>query len=282
MPSPHFARRSLLAALMALPCARAHAAAPALELAREHHGGLNPALFLVSEKLDGVRAYWSGEQLLFRSGQPIAAPLWFTQALPKVALDGELWLARGRFDALSGMVRKATPNDADWRGITYQVFDLPGAAGGFEQRHEALLALVRQAKAQHFNAVPQERGTTPAALAAKLKAAIAAGGEGLMLHRADALHAPGRSDALFKLKPVQDAEATVLAHVAGQGKHAGKLGALMVQMPSGLQFKLGTGFSDADRANPPPVGSVVTYTYRGSTPSGKPRFAAYLRQRQLP
>jgi DNA ligase-1 len=103
-----------------------------------------------------------------------------------------------------------------------------------------------------------------------------------MLHRANAQYTPGRGGALLKLKPLADAEATVIAHVPGQGKYTGQLGALQVKTAEGISFKLGTGFSDAQRANPPAVGSVVTYTYRDKTPSGKPRFAAFLRARDLP
>jgi DNA ligase 1 len=108
---------------------------------------------------------------------------------------------------------------------------------------------------------------------------VANGGEGLMLHRADALYVTGRSDALLKLKPLFDAEATVVAHTPGRGKYKGKLGALIVETPEGLRFKLGTGFSDAQRENPPKIGSLVTYTYRDKTPKGKPKFASFLRER---
>jgi DNA ligase 1 len=276
-------RRHLLAAGF-LPLANfqfAHAK-PALTEAREHHAGVNVAEYLVSEKLDGVRAYWDGSSLLFRSGQSIAAPAWFTQALPKVQLDGELWLGRQRFDELSGIVRKAAPVDAQWKTVSYQVFDLPGHAARFAQRAAALADLVKAAQLPFLQAVAQERIKDEAALQAKLKAVVTAGGEGLMLHRANALHAPGRNGALLKLKPVADAEATVMAHVPGKGKHAGQLGALHVKTAEGISFKLGTGFSDAQRANPPAVGSVVTYTYRDKTPGGKPRFAAFLRVRDLP
>ena len=100
-----------------------------------------------------------------------------------------------------------------------------------------------------------------------------------MLHKADAPYITGRSDVLLKLKLQYDAEATVVGHTNGRGKHKGKLGALLVQTPEGIQFKLGTGFSDAQRENPPKIGSLVTYTYCAKTANGKPKFASFLRIR---
>ncbi len=232
----------------------------------------------MSEKLDGVRALWDGTTLRFRSGRTVAAPAWFTAKLPaSTPLDGELWLAHGQFDALSGMVRKAQPVDADWQRIQYVVFELPGGQGSFDQRAAQLPAIVRQADWPQLRAVDQFRVANAAALQAKLKAVTTAGGEGLMLHLASAPVTTGRSNVLLKLKPVQDAEAVVFGHVTGKGKYQGLLGALDMQAPGGQRFKIGTGLSDAQRKNPPAIGSTVTYTFNDITPSGKPRFARFLR-----
>ena len=246
-------------------------------LAQNAPKGIDPSGYLVSEKLDGVRALWDGSVLRFRSGRTIAAPAWFTSKLPATPLDGELWLARGQFDPLSGTVRKAQPVDAEWQQVKYMVFELPQGRGTFAQRTTQLQSVVQAAAWPALQAVPQSAVANAAALQAKLKSTTAAGGEGLMLHLASAPVTTGRSDVLLKLKAVQDAEATVVGHVAGKGKYAGLLGALDVKTANGLRFKLGTGLSDADRQNPPAIGSVVTYSYRDSTPSGKPRFASFLR-----
>ena len=77
------------------------AESPPLMLAEIYREDVNPADYWVSEKLDGVRAYWDGSRLLFRSGQTIQAPDWFTRELPRTALDGELWIGRGQFEKLS-------------------------------------------------------------------------------------------------------------------------------------------------------------------------------------
>jgi DNA ligase-1 len=117
-------------------------------------------------------------------------------------------------------------------------------------------------------------------LQAHLAAVLKAGGEGLMLHRADAPYESGRSDTLLKLKPWLDAEAIVVGHRPGKGKYAGQLGALRVQLPDGRLFSLGTGFTDAQRRAPPPIGATVTYRYRELTASGLPRFASFVRLRE--
>jgi DNA ligase 1 len=274
----HFTFR-LLAVLGTLGGALPALAKSGLPVLLAHNApkGMDPAGYLVSEKLDGVRALWDGNVLRFRSGRTIAAPAWFTSKLPATPMDGELWLARGQFDVLSGTVRKAQPIDAEWQQVKYMVFELPQGSGSFAQRAAQLQSVVQAAAWPALQAVEQYAVASPAALQAKLKSTTSAGGEGLMLHLANAPVTAGRSDVLLKLKPAQDAEATVVGHVAGKGKYAGMVGALEVKAANGQRFRLGTGLSDADRQNPPAVGSVVTYTYRDTTPSGKPRFASFLR-----
>ena len=250
-------------------------------LAREADAGIDPAGWLVSEKPDGVRALWDGRVLRFRSGLPIAAPSWFVARLPAEPLDGELWLGRARFETLSGSVRRVQPRDEEWREIRYAVFDQPGTAGPFAERASRLQALARGLAWPQLLAVSQQRLADRQALAARLAEVVrGGGGEGLMLHRADAAWQPGRSDALLKLKPMHDAEALVLGHVAGRGRHAGRLGALRVRSEEGVEFLLGTGFTDRERDDPPAPGSVVTYRYRGSTAAGVPRFASFVRLRE--
>jgi len=252
---------------------------PALLLAQNYQQGVDVKEYLVSEKYDGVRAFWDGKQLISRQGNIIYAPDWFIKNLPKTQLDGELWMGRGKFDALSGAVRKDAPIDAEWKNIHYQLFELPNAKGTFEARANQIVQIVKQANLPHLNAVTQFRVSDENALKLRLNQVVKNGGEGLMLHRADALYTTGRSDVLLKLKPLYDAEAKVIAHTAGKGKHAGKLGALLVETPQGIRFKLGTGFSDAQRENPPKIGSTVTYTFKDTTKNGKPKFASFLRER---
>ena len=254
--------------------------APPLLLAHVASDDINPALYLISEKFDGVRAYWDGKTLRFRSGNLVNAPTWFIAKLPLQALDGELWLGRGRFEELSGIVLKEQPDDTQWRQIKYMIFELPNAPGSFAQRYGAIRDLVRQLNWPQLQAVEHIRIADRAGLQRKLKQVVRDGGEGLMLHRADSLYVTGRSDALLKLKPLLDTEAKVIAHLPGKGKFDGMLGSLEVETPQGKRFRIGTGFTDAVRKNPPPIGSTVTYRYRGLTKNGLPRFARFLRVRQ--
>lgn len=238
--------------------------------------------YLVSEKYDGVRAIWDGKTLRFRSGRDVAAPAWFIAKLPPVPLDGELWLARGKFDELSGIVRKSPAVDAEWQRVNYMIFELPDAPGTFSARYERIREITTTARWPQLRAVEQSRVASRGELKRRLDAVVKGGGEGLMLHLADAPYVTGRSDVLLKLKPLLDTEAVVVRHLPGKGKHAGRLGALELKTKDGILFRLGTGFSDHVRNNPPPVGSMVTYTYRELTPSGKPRFASFLRVRNDP
>ena len=272
-----FALVVLLLLAPALPAQ--NAPPPAALLAHVARADIDPAPYLISEKYDGVRGLWDGQTLRTRAGNVIAAPARFITKLPKQALDGELWMGRGQFEKVSGAVRKITPVDDEWRQIKYMVFELPDAPGTFAERYAAMQRITAQANFAQLVAVEQFRLKDNAALKKKLADIVRAGGEGLMLYRADSLYVTGRNDALLKLKPLDDAEATVISHVPGKGKYTGKMGALQVETADGKRFQIGTGFSDAVRANPPAPGTLVTYTYNGLTKNGLPRFASYLRVR---
>jgi len=255
----------------------APAAAPVPELAGIYRGQVDPALFFVSEKYDGVRAIWDGSVLRHRSGRTVAAPPSFLATLPREPLDGELWLDRGRFEALSAIVRRTQPSEREWSAVRYMVFDQPLAPGSFAARLERLATVLRPG-ATRVELAPQWRVGSAAELEAALSRVIAGGGEGLMLHLASAAHAGGRSDSLLKLKPSRDAEARVVAHRRGSGKYHDQVGAIEVEAPDGRRFWIGSGLADRERREPPPVGSLVTYRYRELTSSGLPRFATYLRR----
>ncbi|MEP6876724.1 MAG: DNA ligase, partial [Burkholderiales bacterium] len=180
-------------------------------------------------------------------------------------------------DELSGIVRKAAPVDAEWRQLRYMVFELPGETGTFAERAERIRELAVQAAWPQLVAVEQTPVADRDALRRRLAATVAQGGEGLVLHLASAAYRAGRSDVTMKLKPELDTEAVVVAQHPGQGRFAGQLGALEVRAADGRQFLIGTGFSEAQRRDPPAIGSVVTYRYRDLTATGLPRFASFLR-----
>ncbi|WP_294765755.1 DNA ligase [uncultured Rhodoferax sp.] len=284
-------RRHVVCALGAAVLPRAGiaqaASAPPLMLATVYDGRSDPTGFWVSEKYDGVRGYWDGQRLLTRAGHPIAAPAWFTAGWPTTPMEGELWAGRGTFSQAVSTVRQQTPDDTAWCALRFMVFDLPAQGGAFNARLPVLQQQVAALGQAWVEPVAQTPATTAAALRAQLDAVVRAGGEGLVLHRGSAVYAARRSDDLRKFKPFDDAEARVVGQVAGTGKHAGRLGALWLELPAqegrpAQRFKLGTGFSDAERAAPPPVGAWVTYRYRGVTDKGIPRFASFLRVAEAP
>lgn len=246
-----------------------------ISFAKEIEGEI--ASYLISEKLDGVRAYWDGKQLYFRSGRIINAPKWFVEKFPDHPMDGELWIGRAQFEALSGAVRRQIPQDEEWRKIHYCLFELPLANGDFRTRVAALEKLVHVVRIPWLSVIPQEHLSTVEQLETKLKQIVLRKGEGLVLHKSDALFQAGRSGEVLKLKPQHDAEAKVIAILPGRGKYDGMMGALLVETKGGQRFKLGTGFDDAIRKNPPPVGSLLTYRYRDLTRNGLPKFASFIR-----
>lgn len=270
---------ALLSAAAFVPALAAVPPAPTLLLAERYRDDIDVSRYWVSEKLDGVRASWDGRALQFRSGNPVPAPKWFLDALPKQPLDGELWLGRGSFDQLSAIVRRQAPVDAEWRRVRYMIFELPGAPGSFTDRVEQIKLVTAAANLPWLQAVTQFRLSNAAALQKKLRDIVHGGGEGLMLHRDDAVYETGRSSALLKMTPWLDAEARVVAHLPGKGKYAGMAGALRMELPDGRRFSLGSGLTDILRRNPPPVGTLVTYRYRELTQNGMPRFPRYLRVR---
>ena len=275
-------RRGILLSLLGVALAPAMALAgpaPSLMLANVYRSGLPLDDYWVSEKYDGLRGYWNGRELLTRGGERIVAPPWFTRGWPETPLDGKLWGGRGRFQQTLSTVRQQQPDDAAWRDIRFMVFDLPAHGGTFTERIPALSTAVEAIGQRWVQAVPQHKVSGHAALRHLMETTVRAGGEGLMLHRGASLYAGGRSDDLLKVKPHEDAEARVIAHLPGNGRHKGRMGALLVETPQGKRFRIGSGFTDAQRQDPPAPGTWITYRYRGTNDSGIPRFATFLRIR---
>ncbi|WP_083698022.1 DNA ligase [Shewanella sp. UCD-KL21] len=250
---------------------------PSIQLATKITKGIDIKQYYVSEKLDGVRGYWTGKKMLSRSGREMVLPQWFVADFPEQILEGELWLGRASFEAMSGLARKNIPDSEMWRQVKFMLFDLPEHGGMFRDRYIALQQLAKQS--QYLQVIPQETITSDTMLYQKLDSVVSAQGEGLMLHRQQAFYKVGRSQDIMKLKPKYDAEAIVIEHIEGKGKYTGMLGAIVVSMPDGREFKIGSGFSDEQRRKPPKIGATITYQYLGLTKNGVPRFAHFLRER---
>jgi DNA ligase-1 len=252
---------------------------PALWLANPYQGNEKLTDYWVSEKYDGIRGYWDGHQLLRRSGKALHPPTWFVQAWPTQPFEGELWAGHGQFEEAASVIQQKQAPDSAWRAMRFMVFDAHTSTQTFTDRIARYQSIVKQIDKPWVQAVAQSQVPSHTALKAMLNNTVQAGGEGLVLHRGSSLYQSGRNSNVLKVKTQEDAEAQVVGHEPGQGKHAQHLGALTVETPQGLRFKLGTGFTDAQRENPPAMGQWVTYSYRGLTDKGVPRFASFVRIR---
>ncbi|MBY0229355.1 MAG: DNA ligase [Gemmataceae bacterium] len=248
---------------------------PPVLLAESWDGVSSVAGWWMSEKLDGVRAWWDGSRFLSRNGNLFLAPAWFTAGLPAVPLDGELWVGRKKFTQAQGIAMSGTRGE-EWRTMRYLVFDAPAHGGPFEERQRYLAGVV--GGHAFASLVEQQRCRDHAHLLEEFDKVHAGGGEGLMLRQPGSLYAAGRSSTLLKMKKFHTAEAEVIGHDPGEGKHKGRCGALAVRMiPEGKVFRIGTGLKDKEREAPPPVGTIVTYKYQELTEAtGVPRFPAYV------
>lgn len=246
---------------------------PPLLLAHKWEMDIDLAGWWMSEKLDGVRAYWDGERFFSRLGNQFHVPAWFKAGLPKKPLDGELWGGRKRFQRTVGIVKRQDESEA-WREIRYIVFDAPGEKGPFEER----LASCKEWLEGHEWASVHEHEPCRDHdhLREQLAFVESLGGEGLMLRKPQSLYEAGRSSTLLKVKTFFDAEARVLEHVPGTGKHKGRLGSLLVELADGTRFNVGTGFSDREREDPPPIGCLVTFRYQELSDGGVPRFPTFV------
>lgn len=236
--------------------------------------------YLISEKYDGVRAIWKGGKLLTQTGRKIFAPDWFTKNWPDVWLDGELWSKRQDFEFIQSTVLSYEPDDRKWQKLRYMVFDAPNETHPFSVRAEKYTKLIEGLNMYHIHPIKQMSVDSRSALLLLLEKYVAFGAEGLMLHKKDAVFQDGRTDALLKLKPYMDSEAVVVAHEKGKGRNENRMGSLVVETATGIRFKIGSGFTDAERNNPPEIGEVITFKYHGLTRNSVPKFASFLRVRK--
>jgi DNA ligase 1 len=252
--------------------------APPILLAHKWETDHDPTGWWMSEKLDGIRAYWDGEGFISRLGNKFYAPDWFIEDLPADTLDGELWVGRKMFQKTTSIVRSGAQSD-EWKQVSYVVFDAPNARGSFEDRVMHAQKVLTRAGAPHARWLDHVPCEGLDHLREELRRVETLGGEGLMLRRPRSSYEVGRSTSLLKVKTFHDAEARVIGHAPGSGKHKGRLGALVCQLPDGVTFNVGTGLSDAERESPPGIGAVITFRYQELSNDGVPRFPSYVGER---
>jgi DNA ligase-1 len=251
----------------------------ALQKAETYTGEENVTGWFMSEKLDGIRGYWTGSKLVTRKGNTIHAPAWFTQSFPPFELDGELWTKRDDFPFIQSIVMDKTPSK-DWDQITYNIFEVPGAPGDFPTRLDQATGWFSAHPDTPARIIPQIPCEDRNHLNRFMSEIKKGGGEGLIVKDPSLPFHPGRSPHVLKVKQAADMEGTVVGINEGKGKYKGMMGSLGLRLDDGVEFNLGTGFSDELRKNPPQPGSVVTFKHHGFTQAGKPRFASYMRIRK--
>ncbi len=251
---------------------------PPILLAHKWENDVDLTGWWISEKLDGVRAYWDGERFISRLGNEFFAPKWFTAQLPRVPLDGELWGGRKLFQRTVGIVKRQDESEL-WRELKYVVFDAPKHGGVFEERVAFIDQTLTALKSEWLEACEHVLCEGTEHLKRELARVEGLGGEGLMMRQPRSRYEAGRSSTLLKVKSFHDTEARVLEHLPGLGKHKGRLGALLVELPDGTRFNVGTGFSDSERENPPKLGAVITFRYQELSNTGVPRFPSYVGER---
>ncbi|MBQ9725059.1 MAG: DNA ligase [Neisseriaceae bacterium] len=267
--------RLILLCLLSLFILPIWAETPSLVLAQEYQQQ-NIIGWAMSEKLDGVRGFWDGNALYSRQGKQFTPPKDWTKNFPPFALDGELFSKRGEFEQISATVRS---QNGDWHNIQLFVFDVPNADGDLWQRLQTAQAWKNRHPESRLHIIEQHSVQSEQQAKDFFNQIVKAGGEGVIFRNPNLPYQAGRSAGFLKWKPQFDDECKVVKHLAGKGKFQGKMGAVLCENKYG-QFRIGTGFTDSDRQNPPPVGSTITYRYRGFTNKGKPKFASYLRPYQ--
>ncbi|MEA3553066.1 MAG: DNA ligase [Campylobacterota bacterium] len=234
----------------------------------------NSTGWVMSEKLDGIRAYWDGENLISRGGKIIHAPKWFIKDYPPFEVDGELWSKRGDFENISSIVRDKIPSQK-WKEIKHYIFEVPNSDGGLFQR----LDKVKPYENEFIKILPQINIKSKNHLNNFLKEVESKDGEGVVVRDPNALYINKRTSKALKIKTFKDTECKVIGYTDGKGKFKGLVGAIICQLPNGIKFKIGSGLKHQDRITPPKIGSIITFKYQEFTKYGKPRFPVFLRIR---
>jgi len=253
---------------------------PDLFLLKTYKNQQDVTAWVMSEKLDGVRAYWDGKQLISRGGNVFNAPEWFVQSFPPFELDGELWTKRSDFENIVSIVRQQQP-DERWSQISYRVFEVPKQPGGLLERLAVLRDYLKSTADEpvYLSIISQLKIKNQEHLSEFFQQIVDQGGEGVVVRNPDAAYQTGRLNNAQKLKPYQDEECEVTGYQSGRGKYQGLVGALRCRLKNQTIIRIGSGLTELQRKHPPEIGSVITFKYYGLTGKGLPRFPIFLRLR---
>lgn len=237
----------------------------------------DPMGWWISEKFDGVRAHWNGSQFLSRQGNQFFAPEFIRKSMPSdMVLDGELYGGRGKFQQTVSIVKRHNADD-EWKMLRYLVFDAPEIKEPCEKRFETLQTKFKDHS--FIQVVSQQQCQGKEHLKQELKRVEELGGEGLMLRQPGSMYEGKRSETLLKVKSYISSDATVIGYEPGKGKQVNKMGSLLCKWKNDIEFSVGSGFTDEQRAHPPAIGSIIEFKYQELTQKGVPRFPVFLRSR---
>ena len=270
--------RFILLIIVLLASAGSSASKPDLFLLKTYDDSKKVVGWVMSEKLDGIRGFWNGQALLTRGGKKLNPPKWFTKNYPPFAVDGELWSKRADFENISSIVRTKNP-DQRWRQISHNIFEVPNQSGGLLERLDVLNTYLAANPVVHLNVLKQTLIISQQQLQDFLAEVISHKGEGVVVRNPDTLYETGRLSSALKVKKYFDTECTILEILPGKGKYQNMMGSVLCQTNKGDSLKIGSGFKDKDRSNPPSIGSKITFKYYGFTKKGKYKYPVYLRQR---
>ncbi len=246
---------------------------PELFLLKNYKQDNNVISWYMSEKLDGVRAFWDGEQLVSRSGRVFSAPRFFTKDFPNFELDGELWSKRGDFSNIVSIVNRKKSHNG-WKNLTYNIFEVPSGDGNLTTR---LKKIKQYKKSKYIKVINQTQIKSRKELKKFLAYVEKLGGEGVVVRDGSLAYYTGRRKDALKVKSYTDAECEIVGYNKGRGKYEGVVGSFSCRMKDLQVINVGSGLSDDLRAVPPNIGTVVTFKYYGLTSKGKPRFPIFLR-----
>jgi DNA ligase 1 len=156
----------------------------------------------ITEKMDGVRAYWSGQKLLSRNGKEIECPKWFTEGLPTgVRLDGEIWMGRGSFERMTALLNSSfSNNETSWKHVKYVLFDMLDGEMTYEQR----IGELKRLKLPSFvSVVDVEECRGNDHLNITLQSIVRGNGEGVVLTKPGSRYIGERTRSRLKVKVEQ-------------------------------------------------------------------------------
>ncbi len=252
---------------------------PDLFLLKTYDDSKDVVGWVMSEKLDGIRGFWTGKELLTRGGMKLTPPKWFIKNYPPFAIDGELWTKRNDFENISSIIRSKNSKQR-WKSVSHNIFEVPSQSGGLLKRLSVLKEYLRENPNPYLKILPQTVINAKGQVADFLKEVSADKGEGVVVRNPNTLYQTGRLSSALKVKQYLDTECTVLEILPGKGKYQNMMGSVLCQTDSGKKLKIGSGFKDKDRSNPPAIGSKITFKYYGFTKKGSFKYPVYLRVRQ--